>query len=165
MSRLMLPFALLISHFLLINQTTAARNIDGLSYNTAALRSINTIARTSGDSSPVSFDTPASYHTVQMIIPTKTVCRQRINTFFIVAIPDTLFDQPIAQPEKNVTPKTISTTNMLVNDINIGSGADELELLLKTPGRVTNNSGLNSFMSIATITTCLSRWATSFLYH
>jgi hypothetical protein len=163
MSRLMLPFVLLISHLLLINQTTAARNTDGHTYSKPALLSINTIARTSSDSSPVRFDTPDGHHTVQMIIPTKTVCRQRINTFFIVAIPDTLLDQPITKPAISVTPKLTGATNVQVNNINIGGGADELELLLKTPGRVTNNPGLNGLVSIATVTAYLSRWATSFL--
>lgn len=163
MSRLMLPFALLINHFLLINPTTAARNIDGLAYTTSTLRSIKTITRTSRDSSPVRFDIPAGYHTAQIIIPSKTICRQRINTFFIVAIPDTLLDKPIAQPEKTITPKPTYETNIQVDNINIGGGADELELLLKTPGRVINNPGLNGFMSFTTFTTYLSRWATSFL--
>lgn len=164
MSRLMLPFVLLISHFLLINHVAAARTIDGLAYNTPALCSVNTIARSLSDSSPVRYTTSTGYHTVQVIIPTKTVCRQKITTFFIVVIPDYLLDQPIAQPEEPVTPgRTIDATNITVNNINIGGGSDELELLLKTPGRVINNSGLNSFTSITTITTCLSRWATSFL--
>jgi hypothetical protein len=164
MSRLLLPFALLISHFSLINHTAAAHTIDRLINTTSSLRSVKTIAGSFSDSSPVRYTISSGYHTVQIIIPTKTVCRQRINTFFIVAIPDALLGKYTAQAEEPVIfNKTTDATNMLVN--NIGGGSDELELLLKTPGRIINNPGLNSFTSIAAITTYLSRWATSFLYH
>lgn len=163
MSRLMLPFALLISHFLLINHAATAHTVNDSANMTSALCSSKTFTGSLSDSSPMRFIISNDYHTVQIIIPSKTVCRQRITTFFIVATPDTLFDQLIAQVAKPVTPKITVATNIQVNDINIGSGADELELLLKTPCRVINNPNLNDFMSIATITTCLSRWATTFL--
>ncbi|MBO9561878.1 MAG: hypothetical protein J7621_03855, partial [Niastella sp.] len=147
------------------NHAAAAHTVNDSVNLTSKLRSSKTFTGSPSDSTLMNFTVASIDHTVQVIIPSKTVCRQRINTFFIVAIPDTLLDQSIAQPGKSVTTKLTGATNIQVNNINIGGGADELELLLKTPGRVTNNTGLNGFVSIATVTAYLSRWATSFLYH
>ncbi len=86
-----------------------------------------------------------------VIIPSKMICRQRINSFLIAAadtntsgtlidLPAITAEGPAITPTKQVTG---AKNNFIVEGIT-GAGSDVLELLLKTPGRVVNNPDINS---------------------
>jgi hypothetical protein len=88
-----------------------------------------------------------------VIIPSKTVCQQRVSTFFIVTTPDTLLEQPVREPAPaaNTTPKPGYSIP--------AGGTDMLELQLKTPGRIIENPELSSLLDLRALALSLNTWS------
>ena len=166
----------------LLTTSLFSQTISGLVKNTQVTALSGTTLRISGlsySSSPKpKVSATTGCHPAYVIIPSKVVCRQRINVFFIAATDTTIFDQVINNPAfaiaeiAMITAKpTIETgtgkTILNIEEAISSVGSDVLELMLKTPGRGINNNdkpGTSDNNAVHILTDCLpSLWAARFL--
>ena len=154
--------------FLLIlaNNSVIGQTINGLAVSTQAAHYTTTV-RELIDSNPAKPSTITGSYTVKVIIPSKTVCRQKVSTFFILTVPDTLIGQPIKELTAIAIPAreaSTGTTSFTIPGIQAGAGSDVMELLLKTPGRIVDNPVLNYLVDTGVLAACLSSiWVTPHL--
>lgn len=158
---------LMYALFILINNFAFGQTTNSFAVKTQAAHDATT-ARGFIDSNPAKPSAITGSYTAKVIIPSKSVCRQRVSTFFIVTIPDTLIGQPakeltitIAIPAREAS---TGNTSFTINGIHAGAGSDVLELLLKTPGRIMNDPDLNNLADIRVLAAYLSSiWVTPHL--
>lgn len=132
----------------LLSHATFGQATHEWTYNHQLPRPAATTAINSLDASPVKQPAATTgFHTVRVILPSKAVCRQKVSTFFLVTIPDTLVSQQTSTPQEPAiidNPATNASspkTGFTAGEIMAGTGSDVLELLLKTPGRLTSYLG------------------------
>lgn len=138
--------------FILVNNSVIGQTINGFAVTKQAAAHAYAIAgKGLTDAGPVKRmgRTSTGGHAAKVIISSKGICKQSVNSFFIVNIPDTLISQPAAAVQETTTTATKpagearnSQYNLYVAGITIGGGSDQLELLLKTPGRLTSNENI-----------------------
>ncbi|NII23740.1 hypothetical protein HB364_01520 [Pseudoflavitalea sp. X16] len=137
--------------FILVNNSIIGQTINGFVVTKQAASHTYAITKGLTDSGPVkqSSRTSSGVHTAKVIISSKGICKQSVSSFFIVNIPDTLISQPAAAVQEDTTTATKPARKagngqytLYVAGIAIGGGSDQLELLLKTRGRLTNHEDI-----------------------
>lgn len=128
---------LIYAVLLLVNHFASAQSINGLASHKPVALSLPLTTVSTSDHNGAK-PAAASRTTATVVLSTKGICKQNVHTVFIIPVTDTLHDGvAIAPVMGKAASATITKEAYTMEGVHIGTGSDELELLLKTPGRLT----------------------------